>query len=63
MQALGLTVYQSYHATKNLDNTRYDNLRKPIKQTSFKVKKPRETNPKKNNPLSNRSLRSRIFNL
>lgn len=38
MQALGLTVYQSYHAMKNINNTRYDNPKKLIKQTSFKVK-------------------------
>ena len=41
MQALGLIVYQSYHVVENLNNTRYDNLGKPMKQTSFKVKNPR----------------------
>ena len=51
MQVLGLTVYQSYHATENIDNTRYDNPKKLMKQTSFNVNKFRGTNPKKNNPF------------
>ena len=37
MQVLGLTVYQSYHATENIDNTKYDNPKKLMKQTSFNV--------------------------
>ena len=38
MQALGLTVYQSYHVAENINNTRYNDLRKSMKQTNFKVK-------------------------
>jgi len=39
MQALGLTVYQSYHVVANLNNIRYNDLGKLMKQFSFKVKK------------------------
>ena len=33
------SIMLSYHAVENLYNTRYDDLKKPMKQTSFTVKK------------------------
>ena len=56
-----LNINQTYYAVENLNNTRYDDLRKLMKQTSFKVKNLGGPIPKKNIPLSNKSLKSRIL--
>ena len=42
-----------------LNKTRYDDLGKPIKQTSFIVKNMRRNLPKKQSTIINRSSRSR----
>ena len=56
-----LNINQTYYAVENLNNIRYDDLRKLMKQTSFKVKNLGGPIPKKNIPLSNKSLQSRIL--
>ena len=41
-----------------INKTRYDDLRKPMKQTSFTVKKPGGNLPKKQSTIVKRSFRS-----
>ena len=47
MQALGLTVYKSYHVAENINNTRYDDPCKLMKQFSFKIKNLGGMNPRR----------------
>ena len=54
--SLRLNINHTYHALKNINNVKYDDSRKLMKQINFKVKNLGRTNLKKNNPLSNKIL-------